>query len=230
MNNSSEYSKMREQRRREWAALQNPELVTTQQALDMLNRSNSAGFANYMKQNNVEPLRFTQFQSANFYIKDEVETLILNNVRFIRRPYMTYCNKNESARRITFEDMNETNWTIEDFMEAWGPSETSSQVRLLLERTPSTLYLVPSDAERLMLMLSSLGGRSPRTSRFKFDKQYFLLEISRQLSSLSEQKKLAKILDSLYETTDIGIFEPSILVKILHELMVSSPKNKPSTG
>jgi hypothetical protein len=56
------------------------------------------------------------------------------------------------------------------------------------------------------------------------------MEISRQLPSRQEQKKLAQILDSLYESTDIGVFDPNILVKILYELMVSNPKNKPSTG
>lgn len=231
MNDNIEYSKLREQRRREWAALQNPELVTTQQALAMMYRKNSAGFSDFMKLHNVMPIRAPGFPGANFYTKSEVESLILKGVTTVRKkPGRPFGSINENTKRITFESMRDGSWTIEEFMQAWGSSDTSDQVRSLLERAPSVLKLSPQDAQQLMLIFSRLGGKHFRITSFKFDKKYFLMEISRQLPSRQEQKKLAQILDSLYESTDIGVFDPNILVKILYELMVSNPKNKPSTG
>lgn len=231
MNDNSEYSKLREQRRREWAALQNPELVTTQQALLIMNRKNPAGFSDFMKLHNVMPIKAPGFPSANFYVKSEVENLVLKGLAFVKKkPGRPSGSINQSTKRVTFESMKDGNWTVAEFMEAWGPGETREQVESILNRSPSIRKLSPPEAQQLLLILSRLGGMHHRISSFKFDKKYFLMEISRQLPSRQEQKKLAQILDSLYESTDIGVFEPNILIKILYELMVSNPKNKPSTG
>lgn len=225
MNDNIEYGKLREQRRREWAALQNPELVTTQQALFIMNRKNPAGFSDFMKLHNVMPIKAPSFPGANFYVKSEVENLVLKGLAFVKKkPGRPSGSINQSTKRVTFESMKDGNWTVAEFMEAWGPGETRGQVESILIRSPSIRKLSPLEAQQLLLILSRLGGMHHRISSFKFDKKYFLMEISRQIPSRQEQKKLAQILDSLYESTDVGVFEPNILVKILYELMVSNHK------
>ncbi len=230
-----EYGKIREERRREWAALQNPELVTTQQALQILHRKNGAGFSDFMKDNNVTPQRHAGFISANFYVKEEVERLaerlFLKGQIFSRSVRKSYKSAEKPSRaRLTFESMKDGTWTLEEFMEAWGQNDSSAQVEPLIARAPSILKLSPLEAQQLLLLLSKLGGPNFRISGFKFDKVYFLREIRKQVKDDKERRKLSGIMDSLYESTDIGVFDPSLLVKILYELMVSNPKTRPSAS
>jgi hypothetical protein len=230
-----EYGKIREERRREWAALQNPELVTTQQALQILHRKNGAGFSDFMKENNVTPQRHAGFISANFYVKEEVEKLaerlFLKGHVFTRSVKKSYKSAEKpSPKRVTFESMKDGKWTIEEFIEAWGAGDTSHQVESLISRAPSILKLSPLEAQQLLLLLSRLGGPNFRITGFKYDKVYFLREIRKQVKDDNERRKLAQIMDSLYESTDIGVFDPSLLVKILYELMASKPKSRPSAS
>jgi len=229
-----EYGKIREDRRREWAALQNPELVTTQQALQILHRKSGAGFSDFMKENNVIPQRHPGFISANFYVKKEVEELSerLLSIYIAGRVRQSSQKSTEDTyyKTKTIGCLNESSWTIEEFMEAWGPSDISSRVESLIKRAPAILLLSPAEAQHLLLLLSRLGVYHPRISRFKFDKVYFLREIRKQVKDDKERRKLSGIMDSLYESTDIGVFDPSLLVRILYELMVSNPKTRPSAS
>ncbi len=222
-------SQEREKRRQDWAARQDPELVTTQQALAMFGRSSYAGFADFMKLNDVIPVRSSGFFSSNFYIKSEVEKLVLRGAmspkRGVGRPVGSV---NSAGSRITFETMKDGHWTKEEFIVAWGSTADVDKAQALLDRAPSFMKLAPIEAYQLMLILLNLGGRDFRLIGGKVDRRTY----DKYVGAISKDKKeysdLIKIIHGLYRSTDIGALDPKVVVSILYELMTTNPNRPPA--
>lgn len=206
-----------ESTRQVWAAEQIPQLITTQQAMFLMKVNNVARFSRLMSANGLTIYRDSQFPTAKFYLKEDVVRLSKIDKRKLIRP-----EKGLPRLKIyTFESLA-PGWTCEDFMHAWGNGDHWKVVIELIERAPSLQGLSGSDARGLLLILLD-KSEGLVSSKSRYEKRIFLDEVLKITADQSTRNKLAKIVRNFYNSTYIGIYEPSIVVAVIYELLLTKP-------
>ena len=206
-----------ESTRQVWAAEQIPQLITTQQAMFLMKVNNVARFSRLMSANGLTIYRDSQFPTAKFYLKEDVVRLSKIDKRKLIRP-----EKGLPRLKIYNFESLAPGWTCEDFMHAWGNGDHWKVVIELIERAPSLQRLSGSDARGLLLILLD-KSEGLVSSRSRYEKRIFLDEVLKITADQSTQNKLAKIVRNFYNSTYIGIYEPSIVVAVIYELLLTKP-------
>lgn len=227
-------AEIREKKRRDWAALQVPELVTTQQAVRMFGRISFPKFREFMSVNGIGAKVFHEFTNAFFYDKAEVaeaaEKYLKVNPPKGRANIKNKVLEPDSPSYVGFGRIPDRNWTYDQFMLAWGKTLYANSAADLLNRAKSFYKLKPVEAFNLMLLLIHLNDKPHRVFGFKVDaisfrkavKNYVAHQRSHGISILEEDVYFVRDLAlSLHRNTDIGVFNPDIVIAILFELRTS---------
>lgn len=219
-----------EERRREWAAQQNPELLTSRQALESFGTTYFPKFAKYLEDNGVARITVKDFPKSVFYNKSHIELLKIkyfeenptkNRKVKPRSNYRTYIDKIVVS---SYAKLPKTGWTVEQFMSVWGEQNGRNSIQDILERSQTIRSFEPEVAQKFLMALTRLGGGNYLIPGFRFDRSYFLDQLKIISTSDDEYRQLAKILTGLYNSTEIGKFDPVLVAKILRELFLSNTK------
>ena len=234
MRNKPSEAEIREKERRDWAALQIPELVTTQQAVKMFGRISFPKFKEFMSVNGIGAKVFHPFTNAFFYDKAEVqeaaEKYLKINPPKGRANIKNKVFESDSPSYVGFGRIPEKNWTHDQFMQAWGNTLYAESASDLLYRAKSFYKLKPVEAFNLMLLLINLNGRPHRVFGYKADAISFKKAVKSYDAHMSnigspilaeDVSFVRNLALSLHRNTDIGVFNPDIVIAILFELRTS---------
>jgi hypothetical protein len=223
-----------EQRRRDWAALQNPELVTTQQAVEMFGRVNFPEFKKFLSDNGIGAKVAPNFRAAFFYEKSKVAILAVEYL--ISHPPSSRVGRKYKTEKIAesclglIRKLPEKGWNIQEFIDCWQSDSDCKVAKELIARSISIQLFTPEEAYNFIKMIARLNGHHYRILGNKYDYLYFRKAIvdyvafqrSKGLEIKREDVAFVKDFSlKVYNTTDMGVFNPYIAVAVLFELRLS---------
>jgi hypothetical protein len=224
----------REMRRRYWAARQTPELITTKQAIELFGRISFPNFKSFLSEKGIGAKIVPGFRGAYFYDKATIEATAAKYLADY--PVSSRAGKKQEDKVVInttaglIRKLPETGWSFDDFLYAWSYDYESAAAQDIISRAPSLRHLSPMDAYDLIKVLLHLNGQRHRVIGQRYDVMYirraFSEYIQGKISSGENisQEDVSFVRDfifSTYNTTDLGVFEPKIVVAVVFELRLS---------
>lgn len=224
----------REKRRRDWAARQNPELITTKQVLEMFGRISFTNLKGFLSERGIGAKIVPGFRGAYFYDKATIQELVV--IYLEENPPSPRAGKRYESKVVInttsgiIKKLPETNWPLEEFLAAWDYDFDKDAAQDITRRAPSIRLLSPNDAYDLIKVLIHLNDQRHRVIGQRYD-TVFVRNALRQY--IARQKNVGNIIDdqdisfvrdflfSTYSATEVGVFDPEVVVAIIFELRLS---------
>lgn len=233
-----------ERQRRMWAAQQDPELVTNDQALEMFGHKSFDGFRRFLTLNGVENYTNARWPNSRFYNKSQI--VAVANQYLEDNP-----SRRDRAEKLSnhdddkvYEDLSvitsppskkrselntfkkfipDYKWSKEQFLDYWEGHLNYGAAIDILDRAPSIYRMKSYDAFALVRILSNspvkeYGG----IPGYRMDKLIFSRAVHNYAKDKAQEKQLMDIVMKLYATTEICKLPPFEVVAVIHELISSS--------
>lgn len=236
-----------ERQRRLWAAEQDPELVTNDQALEMFGHKSLDGFRKFLELNGVDAYSNSKWPNSRFYNRRQVEQVayqyLEDNPRFRTKAESLMAKSVEEVHaqnndiyvlpakssRVRKELATFTkfipdyNWNEQQFLEYWEGQLNYGATTDILRRAPSIYKMKAYEAFALVRILTNspikdYGG----IPGYRLDKVVFAKAVRSVAKSKSEQAKLMDITMKLYAQTELCKLPPYEVVPVIRELLISS--------
>jgi hypothetical protein len=224
-----------EKRRRLWAASHVPELVTTEQALEMFGHRSFTGFKRFMEISGVKSYNFKIWPNSTFYAKAEIVTVA---EQYLRDNPQRQKNVDKLAIRASKLGMNtpevpnlkqlnrfvpDRGWSKEQFLEYWGSVLDLGATLDIMDRAPSVFLMRSKEAYVLIATLTNsttqiYGG----FVGYRMDRSIFVGQARQICKNPNLLKKLVIVINDLHKRTDIGKLDPELTVRVIYELMQSA--------
>lgn len=227
-----------------WAAQQDPELVTNDQALEMFGHKSFDGFRRFLTLNGVENYTNARWPNSRFYNKSQI--VVVANQYLEDNP-----SRRDRAEKLSnhaddrvYDDLSvitsppskkrselntfkkfipDYKWSKEQFLDYWDGQLNYGAAIDILDRAPSIFRMKSYDAFALVRILSNspvkeYGG----IPGYRMDRLIFSRAVHNYAKDKAQEKQLMDIVMKLYATTEICKLPPFEVVAVIHELISSS--------
>ncbi len=221
--------------RRKWAESHQPRLTTNSQAVEMFGLKSFSELRTVLNKNGVECYFFKKWSGTIFY--DYRQTLAVADDYLLANPHLTRIAPLELESVVVRAkqlpryspnrfDIPDHGWTTDQFLDQWSIDNMKSPIKDILKRAPSVYKMKSKDAYSLIRILIDPTDTSYRISGYKLDQMMFVNAIADTAPDACSRKKLTEVTLTLYRTTSIGTLNPSIVVRVIYELLSTSKKTR----